>query len=180
MSATTNEIGEKIYYGDETAKVTNVRVTCSHITVPVEKIESVDVNFRIEAFSFSVIIFLSSLLLLLFTGPVPPIYDAAYLFFTIILIVSSFMWIIMVFKNYVELIVNVGGRRLVILGANMWKKIFICKIAAAIGDAISDEKKYQTMRKSGEINTETPALNQSETVRLKLMLEDYEKLTAKK
>ena len=180
MTATTNEIGEKIYYGDETAKVTNVRVTCNHITVPVEKIESVDVNFRIEAFSFSVIIFLSSLLLLLFAGPIPPIYDAAYLFFTIILIVASFMWLIMVFKNYVELIVNVGGRSLVILSANMRKKIYICKIAGAIGDAISDEKKYQKMKASGEINAETPSLNQSETVRLKLMLEDYERLSTKK
>ena len=175
----TNEIGEKIYYGDASSKVTNVRVTCNHITVPIEKISSVDVNFRIEAFSISVIVFVSSFTPLLFFNFVTDIFLSAFVILELILIASSALWLIMVYKKYVELIVNVGGRDLTILSANMRKKIYICKIAAAIGDAISDEKQYQSMKKSGEVNTSHP-FNSSETMRIKLMLEDYEKLVGKK
>ncbi len=177
----TNEVGEKIYFGDATSKVTNVRVTCNHITVPVEKIESVDVNFRIEAFSLSVLAVFASFLPLMFAGPIPPEYDAPYLFFSIILIAAALFWLGLVFKNYTELIVAVGGRKLVILSVSMMKKDYICKIADAIGNAISDEKEYQSLKKTGEIsNTSTSPFNSSETMRLKLMLDDYEKLTAKK
>jgi hypothetical protein len=175
-----NEIGEKIYFGDATSKVTNVRVTCNHITVPVEKIESVNVNFRIEMFSLSVLLLLLSFSPLLFSDFIPEEYDVPFLFFTIIVIASAFSWLVMVFRNYTELIVAVGGRRLAILSENMLKKDYICKVADAIGNAISDEKEYQNMKKTGEISQSTTPFNSSETVRLKLMLEDYEKLTAKK
>lgn len=175
----TNEIGEKIYYGDNSAKVTNVRVTCNHITVPVEKIESVDVNFRIEAFSFSVLIFFTSFLPLFFADHVPEAFDTAFLFFTIMLIAASLLWLILVFKDYIELVVSVGGRTLVIHSTNMMNKDHICKIAVAIGDAISDEKKYQEMKKTGEASVSTP-FNSSETIRLKLMLDDYEKIKVMK
>jgi hypothetical protein len=175
----TNEIGEKIYFGDTTSKVTNVRVTCNHITVPISKIESVDVVFRIEAFSISVILFLCSFLLLFFISPIPPAFDTAYLFFTVIIIAATLMWLVLVFKNYTELLVYVSGRGLVIHSSSMMKKDYICKIANSIGDAISDEKKYQEMKKSGETVSSIP-FNSSETMRLKLMLDDYDKLTGKK
>lgn len=175
----TNEIGEKIYYGDNTSKVTNVRVTCNHITVPIEKIESVDVNFRIEVFSFSFLMFLTSFLPLFFADDVPAVFATAFLFFTIILIAATLFWLIMVFKNYIELVVTVGGRSLVIHSANMMRKDYICKIAGSIGDAISDEKKYQTMKEAGDITAST-AFNASETMRLKLMLDDYDKLKVMK
>jgi hypothetical protein len=176
----TNEVGEKIYFGDARSKVTNVRVTCNHITVPVEKIESVDVNFRIEAFSFGILLVCSSFLPFLFANAVPEEFDAAFLFFTIILIAATILWLGIVFKNYTELIVAVGGRRLVILSESMMKKDHICKVADAVGNAISDEKAYQTLKKSGEASTQASPFNSSETMRLKLMLDDYEKLTAKK
>ncbi len=174
----TNEIGEKIYYSDASSKVTNVRVTCNHITVPIEKIESVDVNFKIEVFSFSVLVFLFSFTPLLFIGFVPGSVKVAFVVFELIFIAASALWLSIVFKNYIELIVNVGGRGLVLLSANMSKKDYICKIASAIGDAISDEEKFQKMKESGEVTAKP--FNPSETMRLKLMLEDYEKLTAVK
>jgi hypothetical protein len=176
----TNEIGEKIYYSDSTSKVTNVRVTCNHITVPIEKIESVDVNFRIEAFCFSVLIFFASFLPFLFVDSIPDAFDTAFLFFTIMLIAASFLWLVMVFRSYIELVVSVGGHGLVIQRAHMKKNDYICKLAAAIGDAISDEKKYQKLKTEGEISPSSTPFNSSETMRLKLMLDDYEKLTAMK
>lgn len=174
------EADEKTYYSDAITKVTNVRVTCNHITVPVEKIESVDVNFRIEAFSFSVLVFLSSFTPFLFFNFVPDLFKPPFAILGLILIAATLMWLIMVFKSYVELIVSIGGRSLVIFSANMKRKDYICKIAAAIGDAISDEKKYQKMKQSEKGNPSESPLNSSETIRLKLMLEDYEKLAVMK
>jgi len=176
---TTNEIGEKIYYGDDSAKVTNVRVTCRHITVPIEKIESVDVNFRIEEFFFSTLVFLSSFAPFLFIGFVSDSAKTAFAIFDLVLIAVSFTWLVMVCKNYVELIVTVGGRRLVLLSAHMKKNDHMCKIADAIGEAMFDEKKYQKLKKTVDFNP-APAFNMSETFRLKLMLEDYEKLKSTK
>lgn len=175
----TNEIGEKIYYGDDSSKVTNVRVTCNHVTVPIEKIESVDVNFRIEEFSFSALVFLSSFAPLLFIDFVPASAKPAFVAFELIFIAASALWFIMVFKNYIELIVTVGGHGMVILSAHMKKNDYVCKVAVAIGDAISDEKKYQKMKVSSETDSQ-PSFDPSETMRLKLMLDDYEKLKAMK
>jgi hypothetical protein len=61
----------------------------------------------------------------------------------------------------------------------MRKKDYICKVAAAIGESILDEKKYQKLKRVVELDP-SPALSPSETIRLKLMLEDYEKLKAMK
>jgi hypothetical protein len=172
---TSNEIGEKIYYGDDSAKVTNVRVTCKHITVPIEKIESVDVNFRIEEFFFSVLVFLSSFAPFLFIGFVPDNARTAFAVSELVLIAASFTWLVMVCKNYVELIVTVGARRLVLLNGHMKKNGYMCKVSDAIGEAMFDEKKYQKLKKTVDFNP-APAFNMSETFRLKLMLDDYEKL----
>ena len=178
MSA--NEISEKIYYSDALLKVTNVRVTCNHITVPVEKIESVNVNFKIEAFSFSVLVFLSSFTPFMFFEHVPEIFEIAFLFFGTLLIAASFLWLIMVYSNYIELIVTVGGRRLVILGAHMKKNEYVCKVATAIEESIFDEKKYRKLKKEIVELEPSAAFNSSETMRLKLILEDYEKLKSMK
>lgn len=176
---TTNEIGEKIYYSDSSAKVTNLRVTCNHITVPIEKIESVDVNFRIEEFFFSALVFLSSLALFLFFSFIPESIKVAFAVFEIIFVVASFLWLIMVCKNYIELIVTVGGRGLVILSAHMKNNDYVCKVASSIEESIFDERKYQKLKKVVELD-QSAFLTSSETIRLKLMLEDYERLKAMK
>jgi hypothetical protein len=176
---TTDEINEKTYYSDTSSKVTNARVTCNYITVPVDKIESVDVNVRIEEFSFSALVFLSSFAPFLFIGFVPMSFKLPFAFIELILITASLLWLIMVYRNYIELIVTVGGLRLVILSANMKKNDNICKVAAAIGEAIFDEKKYQKLKKVIPLEP-PPDFNSSETIRLKLMLDDYEKLKSMK
>ena len=46
-------------------------------------------------------------------------------------------------------------------------------------DAISGENKYRKLKKSGKIKSSAIS-NPSETIRLKLMLDDYEKLKSMK
>ena len=174
---TTNEIGEKIYFSDDSTKVTNVRVTCNHITVPVERIESVDVNFKIEEFSFSALVFISSFTPFLFLDFVPVSVKPACAILGFVFIAASALWLLMVYKNYIELIVSVGGRGLVIMNAHMKQNDHVCKVAAAIGDAIFDEKKYQKLKRVVDLDP-SENINSSETMRLKLMLDDYEKLKA--
>ena len=99
----------------------------------------------------------------------------AILVLELILIAASTLWTIVVYKNYTELVVNVGGRELVIVSTHMRNKDYVCKLSDAIGDAISGENKYQKLKKSGEIDS-FATFNPSETFRLKLMLDDYEKL----
>jgi hypothetical protein len=175
----TDDIVEKIYYSDSLSRVTNARVTCNNITVPVDKIESVDVNFRIEEFSFSVLVFLSTFATFLFISFIPADFKLAFIFFEIGLIAASLLWLITVYRNYIELIVTVGGRAVVILGANMKKNDYVCKIASAVGDAIFDERKYQKLKKVVALEP-PPAFNSSETIRLKMMIEDYENLKSMK
>jgi len=67
----TNEIGEKIYYNDLLVKVTNLRVTCNDISVPICKIDGVNICPRIEAFCFSVSFFIASLYSYLFYQTIP-------------------------------------------------------------------------------------------------------------
>ena len=174
---TTNEIGEKIYYGDNSSKVTNVRVTCNHITVPIERIESVDVNFKIEEFSFSALVFFSSFTPFLFFDFVPAGVKPACAILGLAFIAASALWLFMVYKNYIELIVSVGGRSLVLLSAHMKKNDYVCKVATAIEESIFDEKKYQKLKRVVDLDP-SESINSSETMRLKLMLADYEKLKA--
>ena len=172
----TNEIGEKVYYSDESTKVTNVRVTCEHITVPVGKIESVDLNFRCEEFAFGIFVFFSSLAPFMFFNYVPDNLKMAVGIASLILLAASAFWVVMVYRNYVELFVMVNDRKVVILSVNMRKKDYLSEIASAIGDSIADEDRYQKMKASGKIYSSSPTLSLSETMRLKLILEDYDRL----
>ncbi len=178
----SNEIGEKIYHSDERMKVTNVRITYNHITVPMEKVDSVEVNFRTEAFCFSVGALLLSLSPLLFLGAgvIPKSAALPIVFITLVLAAACAVWVYLVYNSYIELILGVSHQKITLFKACMAKNDYMSQVAKAIGDAIFDEKKYQKMKESGELQAPSPAFNPSETVRLKLMLEDYEKLKAMK
>jgi hypothetical protein len=171
----TNEIGEKVYFSDATIKVTNARVSCNHITVPVEKVESVVVNSRIEALAlgFGTLLLCSSPFL--FLNCLPDGFKMPVAIVSLFLIAASSAWVYMIYKNYIELVVSVAGRNVVIFNMNMSGRDYLCKIASAIGDAITDEKRYQKMKASGELPT-PERVSSSDTMRFKMMLEDYEKL----
>lgn len=172
---TTSEADEQVYYKDHSSRVTNVRVTCNHITVPIEKIESVNVNFRIEEFFLSGLVFFSSSASFLFLGFVPGAVKPAIIAFGIIITAASLLWFLMVCRNYIGLIVTVGGRGLVLLAGSMRSKDHICKVAAAIEESIFDEKKYLKLKKVVDLEP-SAVFNSSETMRLKMLLQDYEKI----
>jgi hypothetical protein len=169
----TNEIGEKIYYENDFAKVTNVRVTCRHVTAPVEKIDGVGINNKTESLCLRFAIMLVSLSFLLFLPVMPATLRLPASVILGLIAAMAAIWLYLLLKNYVELIVSVAGRRIVVLSSSIFDRTELVKLNKAITDAILDERKYCSMKEGGD---EKIKFNHSETMRLKLMLEDYEHL----
>lgn len=171
-------LSEKIYFEDSKAKVTNVRLTCNHLTVPVEKIGSVNINYKIEIFSLAVFCFIISCSPFLFLSslsdrfkiPVSGIAGVA-----VVLVLASLVLLLLVYKSYVELIASVGGRMVKLLTFSMGQKEYAENMCSRIGDAILDEKKYRALIAGGELE-DSLKLNASETLRLKVIIDEYEEL----
>ena len=168
-------LSEKIYYEDKNAKVTNVRVTCRHLTVPIEKIGSVNVNYKVEALSLAVMCLAISASPFLFFSVINseklklPIAGIS-----IILILASLVLFVLVYKSYVGLVASVGGRAVKLLSANMNSKVYVEEICDKISDAILDDQKYREAKIAG--NLDQPQFSLSDTMRLKAILDDYEEL----
>lgn len=174
-TALEKTLSEKIYFKDSNAKVTNVRVTCCHLTIPIEKIGSINVNYKVEAFSLAVMcLFISASPFLFFPVIENEKLKLSVAGISVILILASLIFLILVFKNYVELVASVGGRAVKLLHTHMKNKAYIENICEKIGDAILDDNKYREARNAG--NLEHPQFSASDTMRLKKILDDYEDL----
>ena len=168
-------LSEKIYFDDKNIKVTNVRITCRHLTVPLEKIGSVNINYKVEMFSLSVMCLVLSLTPLLFWFIMPDKFKIPVAAISGILVLASIMLIAIVYKSYTELILTVAGRAVKLLNISMGHKEYIEGVCSKIGDAMLDEKKYRELKASGGLD-DAMRLNPSDTLRLKKMIEEYEEL----
>lgn len=166
---------EKVYYEDSDTKITNVRVTCRHLTVPVEKIGSVNINYKVETFSLSVMCLIVSATPFMFINSLPKSFGLPVASFSVVLMLASLLWLFLVFRSYAELIVAVDGRGVKMSHCNMFKKAYIEEVCSKIGDAILDERKYRQLKAAGVLE-ESLSLNPSETLRLKMIIDDYEDL----
>ena len=168
-------MSEKIYYEDKEAKVTNVRVTCNNLTAPIEKIGSVNINYRMEKFATSIVLLILAASPFLFYQLFPENVKMPIAVISMILVLAAAAFVAYVYNHYVELIISVAGRRVNLMSTKMVNKEYLENICSKISKAILDEEKYQGMKKSGELK-EALKLNPSETMRLKMVLEDYEEL----
>lgn len=169
------DMSEKIYFEDAHAKVTNVRITCHHLTVPVDKVGSVNINYKTEKFAASVVCLILSASPFLFYTLFPAGVKFPVAIVSIFLILASGVFVYLNYIHYVELIVSVMGRRVNLMSTGMLNKQYLEEICRRISDAIFDEKKYRDLKESGELENALK-LNPSETMRLKMILEDYEEL----
>lgn len=169
-------LSEKIYFEDENAKITNVRVTCRHLTVPIEKVGSVDVHYKAESFALAVICLILSATPFLFLSLISSQEaKTAVAVLSCILIASSLVLLFFVFKSYAELELSVDGRVVKLLSVSMTSKSYVEMLCVKVGDAILDEKRYRELKESGKLNSALK-LNPSETLRLKMILDDYEEI----
>lgn len=169
------DMSEKIYYEDSIAKVTNVRVTCNHLTVPIEKIGSVNINYKTEKFAASIVCLILACSPFLFYALLADNLKLPVAVISMVLILASAVYVCFNYNHYVELIVSVTGRRVNLMSTGMLNKEYLEKICNQISAAILDEEKYQGLKDSGDIDNSLK-LNPSETMRLKMVLEDYEDL----
>ena len=169
------ELSEKIYYEDPKVKVTNVRITCNNLTAPLEKIGSVNVNYRTEKFALSIAIMVIAASPLLFFPLFPVNLKLPITVMTLVMVLLTASFVVFVYNNYVELIISVTGHRVNLMSTNMINKTYIEKVCSHISEALLDEKKYQSLKESGTLE-DSLKLNPSETMQLKMVLEDYKEL----
>lgn len=128
----STEMEEKIYYKDERVKVTDLRITCNHVTVPIEKIENVIVDFKVATMTMSVTLFL---LVLLFIPIVCYFYGNCG-YYGIIILLAGLFWLRMIYKTYTVLKISMGTRTLNILETSMPNREYIFKIEEALKTAM--------------------------------------------
>jgi len=157
---------EKVYYKDDRAKITNLRVTCNHVTIPVDRIDHVDVDLKVNSLVVALIWFFLSFVLFYWYTFVPCLIAG------IILVLASFAWLCRVYNSYVELQVTVGSKRVKLMDTGMGNREYAYKVADAIGDTIIEEQKLEEQRRDGSL-TESQSFSPTETMRLRQMLKDY-------
>jgi len=88
---------------------------------------------------------------------------------------DSLVLVYLNYINYVELIISLSGRQVRLLTTGMLNKKYLEGVCDKISDALLDEQKYQELKRSGELE-DSLQLSPSETMRLKMVMEDYEDL----
>lgn len=152
---------EKVYHQDENVKITNLRITCNHVTVPIDKIEHVVVGLKVNTLSMAFIAFLLSFFS--FYGGVKALVPG------ILLIIVTFIWLSNVYQSYVEFKVLVGSKYVKLLDTSMGNREYVFKIEDALNDAIFDDQMERKLvaEKGGQ------PFSPTETLKLRQMLLDY-------
>lgn len=159
---------EKVFFNENSIKVTDLRLTCNHVTVPVNRIEHYSINFRVNNLLVSFTVFILSLigvyiLVRLFS-------NWGYLGF--VGVVLCFVWLRMEYSRYVELFITTGGRKIKMLDAPMNNRENVFKTADALSEALL-ELQRQKEQSSGK-NPVQP-FSASDTMKLKKIIMDYDK-----
>lgn len=156
---------EKIVFEDENVKVTNMRVTCNHVTIPVEKIDQVRSNVRVDLLVLAFVCFLLSFVPFYFYS-IPPM-----IVIGVVLVISTFIWLTRVCKSYVELLVNVGPNRVRLLQGGMKDKEYVFGVAEEVAKVIITERKLNS--RIDNLGDRIPAhIHPSQTMMLRMAQDD--------
>jgi len=156
---------EKVYYKDNNAKVTDLRITCNHVTIPVDKIDHYSINFRANNLLFAFTCFIACLIGVYIVVR----YFSQWGYLGFILVILCFVWLRLEFSTYVELFVTAGARKIKMLDTSMNNREYLFKIADALSDALLDKhKEKETAEASGQLSF-------SDTMKLKKIIMDYDK-----
>lgn len=98
---------EEIFYADENVKITGLRITANHITIPIGKIEKSMVGFKAARMAVSFGIFLLSIILV-WAGC--KFYSHCCLF-GILFVIVCLAYFINVCRSYVELKMSTTGSK---------------------------------------------------------------------
>lgn len=125
---------EKIYHKDSIVKITNLRITCNHITVPIGKIENVIVDFKITTMLVAFTSFIFSVLAVIAVA----YFYGHYGWIVSLLVIASLIWLRIIYLTYTELKISIPDRTFSILDASMRNREYIFKIETALKTAMLD------------------------------------------
>jgi hypothetical protein len=131
---------EKIYYKDEHVKVTDLRITANHVTVPIDKIDRVAVDFKATTMTVAITVFLLSLIAV----PAGCCFYGQYCWFGILLVIATFAYLINVYRTYTELKISTRLRTIKLIDASMRDREHIFKIAEALEIAFKEKWKKES------------------------------------
>jgi hypothetical protein len=130
---------EKIYYKDESAKITDLRITCNHVTIPIEKIESVVVDFKAATLGMAFALFVAALIAVY----IGCIYCLGFCWIGIFFAILALAWLRFVYRNYIELKVSTGTTTIKLLESNMRNRKYIFEIEEALKFALKENRNIQ-------------------------------------
>lgn len=122
-------MSETIFLSEANTMVTSMRITCNHLTIPINKIKRHYVNFRVETMVVSVALLALSLVGTCMAFAVPL---GGLGFLALMFTVLAFAWFRKEYANYVELFIATEGRRIKILSASADDREVVYKIDDAI------------------------------------------------
>lgn len=164
-------LDEMLYYKDDSVKITNLRVTCSHVTIPIDKIDHVSSDLKINLLVASVTFFFLSALPFLWPHPWAWLVGCVW---TVIAVV----WLVQVFLNYSQLYVTVNGRKISLISTSMTKKEYVFKISEELARAVIQERTWDNDKSTIIRRASEPdlfGLSPSQTMVLRSMVKEYEK-----
>ncbi|HCE44668.1 MAG TPA: hypothetical protein DET40_14085 [Lentisphaeria bacterium] len=171
-------IGEKIYYSDSGLKVTNLRVTCKSVSVPVSKIDGLRVNPSIDRVAMSVGLTICSLVLIFFSYILPSDFMMPFIVGMLVISASGLVWFCLILRKYLEVLLTVEGREISLLNAGIFEKAYVESVVDALRKAEEDQRKFVAMKETGRLSKEASNFTLTETMRLKFIIEDYERIKA--
>lgn len=128
---------EKIYFQREKVKVTDLRFTANHITVPIDKIENVIVDFKTGTLALAVTLFMLAGILI----PAVCYFYGCCGWCGVVVLLASAVWLRFIYKTYVELKVSTGGGRYKLLDAGMNNRDYVFKIEDALKISLAEKQK---------------------------------------
>jgi hypothetical protein len=157
----------RLYYKDENVKVTDLRITCNHVTIPIDRVEYCKINLRVDNFTLALVCFILSLI---------SIYVAAAFFSFawscpfILLAALSLIWLKIEYSRYVELIVSTGVRKIKLLNGGMNDRERLYKIADALSESLIQKEVAKTEDEDSGLG-----FSVSDTMKLKKIIMNYDK-----
>ena len=136
-SAKGGKMEEQSYYQDESVNVTDHRVACGYVTVPLERINEVAVTFK--AFTWATAFVL--LLLALVAVPAACYFYGGCGYFGIILPLIALFWFWRVCRTYVEIKISTSTGMVRLLTAGMGELEYVFKIEEVLKKAVTDRRK---------------------------------------
>lgn len=162
MTGAWDIMEERIYYKDDNVKVTNLRITCNHITILLDKISRVYVDFKAASLVTASLAFFVCFPLVC----VGCFVYGNWGYLGLIPMIAAFAWCRMVFRTYVELKISTGSSDVKILESHMKNRAYIYKIEDSVKEALVD----LVQEKEAAVAANTTMFTPSDTMLIKKVL----------